>query len=83
MGRVYTKCKDCCCLWRCDIISYDVIQSEVVHVYISEGDVIIYHHHSGIHSWWEDPLIHTHDYSTQRAMDGVADTHKEVNTATP
>ena len=40
MGRVYTKCKDSCCLWRCDIISYDVIQSEVVHVYISEGDVV-------------------------------------------
>ena len=54
-----------------------------MHVYISEGDVIIEHHHSGIHSWWEDPLIHTHDYSTQRAMDGVADKGGEVNTATP
>ena len=83
---MHTKSEGCIG-WRSwdkrDIISYDVIESEVMHICIDKGDVIIQDHDIGGSSWWVDPVVLVHDDAGGGERDGVVDGGGEVDTATP
>ena len=66
-----------------DIISCDVIQSEVMHICIGKSDVIIQNKNIGGGSWWVDSVVLANDDVGGGERDGVVDGGGEVDTPTP